>query len=118
MFGFFDSLPLFHFPLVWLSPFQMPKAAGLVPYGPNFPDLFRRAVEYIDRDHGSRRRCSLGPTSSSNRIARGMRRPIAIAGKQHRRLPLLDVGIALVVTLLAFEQALALTKEQSPCAVP
>src|SRR5262247_267755 len=42
-----------------------------------------------------------------------MRRPIAIAEKHHRRLPLLDVGIAVAVTLIAVEQALALTREQA-----
>jgi len=42
-----------------------------------------------------------------------MRRPIAIAGKHHRRLPLLDVAIALAATFIAFEQALALTREQA-----
>jgi putative tryptophan/tyrosine transport system substrate-binding protein len=25
------------------------EAGGLISYGPNFPDLFRRAVEYVDR---------------------------------------------------------------------
>jgi putative ABC transport system substrate-binding protein len=25
------------------------EAAGLMSYGPNFPDLFRRAADYVDR---------------------------------------------------------------------
>jgi putative tryptophan/tyrosine transport system substrate-binding protein len=28
---------------------QYVEAAGLVSYGPNFPDLFRRAAEYVDK---------------------------------------------------------------------
>ena len=27
---------------------QFAEAGGLISYGPNFPDLFRRAAEYVD----------------------------------------------------------------------
>src|SRR5262249_10515969 len=46
-------------------------------------------------------------------VAAVQRTPIARARKHHWRLPLLDVGIAVAVTLIAFEQALALTREQA-----
>jgi putative tryptophan/tyrosine transport system substrate-binding protein len=28
---------------------QFAEAGGLISYGPNFPDLFRRAAEYVDK---------------------------------------------------------------------
>ena len=34
--------------IVW-DPFERPEAGGQMSYGPNFPDLFRRAADYVDK---------------------------------------------------------------------